>query len=156
MRKFGLIFTLLVALIFVLTAVVIAQDDDTPDPNLCADGTWHCPDPDDPAREEWNYTCGWYLGMYNAGEISSFPGWCVYSDSDGDGVEDDVDVCPMPGDDSINSNNHQVGDYCLLSPTMCGSVDYITDTDGDGCAEEYGGSVVDMSFCHSGLPSCIP
>ena len=35
-----------------------------------------CPDPDNPAREEWNYTCGWYLGMYNAGEIDAIPSWC--------------------------------------------------------------------------------
>ena len=72
MRRMILLFVLL-ALIASLTIIVIAQNDD---PNFCLNGIWQCADPDNPAREEWNYTCGWYLGMYNAGRIDGIPSWC--------------------------------------------------------------------------------
>lgn len=75
---------------------VAAQEDDQP--SLCTDGTWFCPDPDNPAREEWNWSAGWYLGMYFAGRIGvdDIPEWVgLVFDSDGDGVEDKLDACPF-------------------------------------------------------------
>jgi hypothetical protein len=74
MRKLIFVITLIV---FVLVAgtLVLAQDEE---PSLCTDGTWYCPDPNDAAREEWNYACGWYWGHFNAGLTGSVPVWCVY------------------------------------------------------------------------------
>jgi hypothetical protein len=77
MRKFILILTLIL-LVLIAGTVVLADDDAASDdgPSLCFDGTWHCPDPNDPAREEWNWECGWWWGHFNAGLISVVPDKC--------------------------------------------------------------------------------
>jgi hypothetical protein len=92
MRKLIVLFVFF-TLIVSLGIVVSAQDDDT---SLCFDGTWNCPDPNDSAREEWNWGCGWYRGMFNAGRIDGVPEWCGNTtDTDGDGVVDVLDECPL-------------------------------------------------------------
>jgi hypothetical protein len=77
MRKFILVLTLIL-LVLIVGTVVLADDDAVSDdePSLCFDGTWHCPDPEDPAREEWNWECGWYWGHFYAGLISTVPDKC--------------------------------------------------------------------------------
>ena len=48
-------------------------------PNPCLNGTWYCADPVNPAREEWNWACGWYIAHSAMGEFSldQIPEWCT-------------------------------------------------------------------------------
>lgn len=65
-------------------------------------------------------------------------------DSDGDGVPDDDDVCPMtPDEDQIDSDGDGAGDACdecendpeKTAPGACGCGHPDTDSDGDGVAD---------------------
>ena len=85
MRKFILVFTLILFVLIVGT-VVLAEDEG---PSLCTDGTWDCADPDDPAREAWNWACGWYWGHFIDGQISEVPDWCKVD------VEE-LNLCAIP------------------------------------------------------------
>ena len=89
MRKFTFVFTLIL-LVLLAGTIVFAEDDALPGddgPSLCTDGVWDCPDPVDPAREEWNWACGWYWGHFLAGKISEVPDWCV---------TEDLNLCAIP------------------------------------------------------------
>lgn len=57
-----------------LSVPVVAQDDGGP--SLCTNGSWYCPDPNDPWREVWNWTCGWWYGHVYAGFFPDVPEWC--------------------------------------------------------------------------------
>jgi hypothetical protein len=75
MRK-AIIILILLAFTLMTTAVTFAQDN-IDDYNPCLNGTWYCPDPDNPAREEWNWGAAWYWALYFAGEITfpEIPEW---------------------------------------------------------------------------------
>ena len=68
----------LVALVILLSLalVILAQENDSA-PSLCTDGTWYCPDPNDPDREAWNWACGAYWAQYYADMIEEVPEWCM-------------------------------------------------------------------------------
>lgn len=72
MRK-AVFLVVLVALLSI-TLVVMGQEDTAP--SLCTDGTWYCPDPDNPYREAWNWACGSYFGQLEAEMIEDVPLWC--------------------------------------------------------------------------------
>lgn len=72
MRK--AVFLMVLVGLLSLTLVLIAQEDS---PNFCTDGTWFCPDPDDPYREAWNWACGAYFAQLEAEMIDSVPEWCL-------------------------------------------------------------------------------
>lgn len=75
MRKSVMLVALVVLIALLsLTLVVLAQDGDAP--NLCTDGTWYCPDPDDAYREAWNWACGAYFAQLEAEMIKAVPEWC--------------------------------------------------------------------------------
>ena len=76
MRKFILVLTLIIFILAAGTIVVAEEEDDGL--SLCFDGTWHCPDPDNPEREEWNWTCGAYWGHHYAGLMTTdeIPEFC--------------------------------------------------------------------------------
>lgn len=80
MHKSTFVLVLLVFALLSVTGITLAQDSPD-DHNPCLNGTWNCSDPGDPARQEWNWTCGWYLSYYSAGEISlsQVPEWCGLS-----------------------------------------------------------------------------
>ena len=73
MRK--TVFLVVLVALLSLTLVVVAQDNDD-SPSLCTDGTWYCPDPEHPGREEWNWACGVYWAQYYAEMIDAVPEWC--------------------------------------------------------------------------------
>ena len=75
MRKFIVLWALLILILLAMVFIIVAQDDDGP--NYCTDGTWYCPDPEDPWREDWNWACGWYLAKYEADLIDEVPEWCL-------------------------------------------------------------------------------
>ena len=78
-KKFALVIILLAMLAaLALSTATLAQEDEG-DANLCYDGAWYCLDPNDPAREIWNWACGWYWGNYLAGLIGTVPDWCGYT-----------------------------------------------------------------------------
>ena len=76
MRKFIVLWAVLILVLLAMVFIIVAQDDDGP--NYCTDGTWYCPDPEHPGRESWNWSCGWYLAHYEADLISKglVPSWC--------------------------------------------------------------------------------
>jgi hypothetical protein len=76
MRKSIVILVLLVFALMSVTAITVAQDG-ADEHNPCLNGTWHCPDPNNPAQEEWNWAAGWYWALYYAGEITypQIPEW---------------------------------------------------------------------------------
>lgn len=78
MRKPIVILVLFAFVLIAVSSVALAQDGADPH-NPCLNGTWYCPDSDDAAREQWNWTCAWYMSHHAAGEISAaqVPEWCV-------------------------------------------------------------------------------
>ena len=72
MRK-AMILILMAFILLITGATIISADDES----LC-DTEWYCPDDEDPYREDWNWSCGWYYGQYYAGNISEdeIPEWC--------------------------------------------------------------------------------
>lgn len=115
-----LILLLCCTLMLAALAIGIAAQEDG-ETSFCTDGTWYCPDPNNPAREEWNWSAGWYLWMFREGRIDWLPAWCgaALVDSDGDGVYDNSDACPADPDKSVD------GGQC-----GCGVPDI--DSEGDG------------------------
>jgi hypothetical protein len=168
MRNSLVILTLLVVALFALTVIVIAQDDALPGggppsdgppsdappgdgPSLCTDGTWTCPDPNNAAREEWNWACGWYWGHYYAGmfAVHNFPVYCAQPiDTDQDGILDLYDACPFEGGEvdatgcpicemSIDSDNDGVPDC----NDVCPGFDDTIDVDGDRIPDDCDGLI---------------
>lgn len=123
MRKSIIVLILLAFALMSVTAVTFAQDDTDPGHyhyNYCINGTWFCPDPDNPAREAWNYGTAWYWGLYKAGDIpySQVPEWArLLADSDGDGVSDDADLCPNEGG-NVDANGCPIP-VAPPAPTTC-------------------------------------
>lgn len=77
MRKTLFVFVLVAFVLMAVSAVTFAQEPPPDEHNFCLNGTWFCPDPDDPAREEWNWAAAWYWALYRAGEIpfEKIPEW---------------------------------------------------------------------------------
>lgn len=71
---------LAMAVVLSFTALPSFAQDGADEHNPCLNGTWYCPDPDDPAREEWNWACGWYWAHFFAGEYgkAQMPDWCIW------------------------------------------------------------------------------
>lgn len=61
---------LCVLLVLMFLSAILTPAQDNPPPSLCTDGTWYCPDSDNPHREAWNWTCGWYWGHHYAGLLA--------------------------------------------------------------------------------------
>ena len=76
MRKWNILF----AMVLVLLAVgmtISAQDDGTTDDNWCLEGgPWENACGTD-ARGEWLWTCGWYFAQAQLGNIHWAPWWCA-------------------------------------------------------------------------------
>ena len=69
-------------------------------------------------------------------------------DIDCDGVINNEDACPFPGDD------WQIGDLCLFdSSPFCVKVIGISDNDGDGCKKV--NVVTTGTGCDASTPDCL-
>ena len=76
------IILLVMAVTLSVAALPSVAQDDADEHNPCLNGTWYCPDPEDPAREEWNWTCGWYWAHFSNAEYgqAQIPSWCLWPD----------------------------------------------------------------------------
>ena len=82
------VFFLLLVLVLSLSAASVAfAQDDAPvvDPNACLTGgsmEGQCDLPTD-AEDEWAWTCGYYVGLYDDDDISrdQIPDWCYYPEA---------------------------------------------------------------------------
>ena len=125
---YGIVMVLLCVALSMVALPSVAQDGADAE-NPCLNGTWNCADPDHPAREAWNWACGWYFAYAAIGEynLDQIPAWCKPpTDTDHDGIPDDRDLCPYEGGDVDETG-------CPVAPD---GGDTVTDTDGDGVLDD--------------------
>ena len=114
MRKWNILF----AMVLVLLAVgmtISAQDDGTTDDNWCLEGGPWEDDCGTDARGEWMWTCGWYYAQAQLGNVHWLPWWCATQMPAGCYIATDyIDAWVYSG------VPNEIGNVSLVSPD-CGS-----------------------------------